>query len=198
MVHKFLFGLIAMFVLVTVVGAYPIPSGVPFRWEFQFEPGPFRLYVDTETGESYWYLTYTVMNRTKRDRIWAPKFTLYTDSGEILESGKNVSSRITNDIFVLMGNELLETQNEIIGDLLQGPENAREGIVIWPARILNVNEISMFIAGISGETIRVRNPITGEQVILYKTLHRKHLIPGDSQVRGSRPIELIEESWILR
>lgn len=198
MVHKFLFGLIAILVAVTMVKAYPVPAGVPFRWEFQFESGPFRLFVDEESGESFWYLTYTVMNRTNRDRIWAPKFTLFTDSGEILESGKNVPSRIVNDIFELMGNELLETQNEIIGDLLQGPENAREGLVVWPARVLNVNEISMFIAGISGETIRVRNPITGELVILYKTLHRKHLIPGDAQVRGSRPIELVEESWILR
>lgn len=198
MVHKILFGLIGALIAVSAVGAFPVPAGVPFRWEFQFETGPFRLFVDEESGESYWYLTYNVMNRTNRDRIWAPKFTLYTDSGEILESGKNVPSRITNDIFELMANELLETQNEIIGDLLQGPENAREGLVVWPARVLNVNEISMFIAGISGETIRVRNPISGEQVILYKTLHRKYIIPGDSLVRGSKPIELVEESWILR
>ena len=151
-----------------------------------------------DTGASYWFMTYQVQNKTKRDRIWAPKFTLFTDAGEILESGKSVSSQVTQDIYDLLGNEFIETQNEIIGDLLTGIENARDGLVIWPARILNVNEISMFIAGISGETIRVRNPISGEQVILYKTLQRDYLVPGDAQVRGSKPVDLVSQAWILR
>ena len=97
----------------------------------------------------------------------------------------------------LLGNEMIETQNEIIGDLLQGPENARDGLVIWPARVLQVNEITMFISGISGETIRVRNPITSEQVILYKTIQRNYLIPGAALARGSRPIQLSSKKWIL-
>ena len=187
-----------LMVLTSLAMAYPTPSGVKIRWELEFEAGDFRLYIDQETGDAYWWMNYTVTNRTKRDRIWAPKLTLFADSGEILESGKGVSSRITKDLKELLGNDLIETQNEIIGDLLQGPENAREGLAIWPARITQVNEITMFIAGISGETTRVLNPITSEEVILYKTLQRDYLIRGDALARGSQPIELIEDKWILR
>ncbi|MCZ6835314.1 MAG: hypothetical protein O7G85_06015 [Planctomycetota bacterium] len=143
-------------------------------------------------------MTYKVTNRTTRDRIWAPKFTLFTDAGEILESGKDVPTSITAEIHTLLKNQFLEKQNEIIGDLLQGPENAREGLVLWPARSLNVNEMTVFISGVSGESIRVRNPITGEQVFLYKTLQRNYLIPGDALARGTEAIGLVEEHWILR
>ena len=178
--------------------AYPTPAGVPYRWQFEFEAGDFRLYVDDESGDAYWWMPYKVTNRTDQDRIWAPKFTLFTDAGEILESGKDVPSRITEKIREMLNNPLIETQNEIIGDLLTGRENAREGLAIWPARILQTNEISMFISGISGETTRVTNPISGDQVILYKTLQRDYLIPGDALARGSDPIELVQEAWILR
>ncbi len=197
-IPQFSVSLLALLALACLASAYPVPSGTPFRWEFQFKAGDFRLYVDQETNEAYWWMHYTVTNRTKRDRIWAPKFTLFTDVGEILESGKGVPSTITSRIKDLLGNELIETQNEIIGDLLQGIENARDGLVIWPALVLQVNEITMFISGVSGETIRVRNPITSEQVILYKSIQRDYLIPGDALARGSRPIELSSEKWILR
>ncbi len=197
-IPQFFVSLLTLLAVVCLASAYPVPAGTPFRWEFQFKAGDFRLYVDQETNEAYWWMHYTVTNRTKRDRIWAPKFTLFTDVGEILESGKGVPSTITAKIKDLLGNELIETQNEIIGDLLQGPENARDGLVIWPARVLQVNEITMFISGISGESIRVRNPITSELVILYKTIQRNYLIPGDALARGSRPIELSSEKWILR
>ncbi len=200
--HSFRGGIALITLLLLAIAgsglAYPTPAGVPFRWQFEFEAGEFRLYVDEETGDAYWWMPYMVTNRTERDRIWAPKFTLYTDAGEIIESGKDVSSRVTEKIRALLNNPLIETQNEIIGDLLTGRENAREGLAIWPARVLQTNEISMFISGISGETTRVSNPITGEQVILYKTLQRNYLIPGDAMARGSDPIELVEETWILR
>ncbi len=197
-IPQFSVSLLALLAVVCLASAYPVPAGTPFRWEFEFKAGDFRLYVDPETNEAFWWMHYIVTNRTKRDRIWAPKFTLFTDVGEILESGKDVPSTTTAKIKDLLGNELIETQNEIIGDLLQGIENARDGLVIWPARVLQVNEITMFISGVSGETIRVRNPITSEQVILYKTRQRNYLIPGDAIARGSRPIELSSEKWILR
>ena len=197
-IRLFSCAMLAVLALAVGVQGYPVPSSTPFRWEFQFESGDFRLYVDQETGDAYWWMHYTVTNRTKRDRIWAPKFTLYTDGGEILESGKGVPSSITAQIKELLGNDLIETQNEIIGDLLQGEENARDGLVIWPARLLQINEITMFISGMSGETTRVRNPITGELVILYKTMQRNYLIPGEALARGSKPIGLVEATWILR
>ncbi len=188
----------AALVLAGAVGAFPEPAAVPHRWELRFTPGHFRLYTDPIDGASYWYFTYTVTNLTGRDQIWAPSFILYTDTGEILHSGRDVPTRAEESIRDLLGIPLLETQNEVIGDIFQGRENERDALAVWPARMTNVNEVSMFIGGLSGETAGVAHPVTGEQMILRKTLQREYLIRGNALARGSTPIELIEEHWIFR
>ena len=192
------FALLAVLVPVSGLLAYPKPARVPYRWELEFQSGDLRLYVDETSGDAYWYFTYQVTNRTGRDQLWAPRCTLFTDAGEIMVSGKGVPVRITRDIRDLLGNDLLENQNEIMDDLLQGPEHARDGVVVWPTREVTVNELTLFVRGVSGETGRVRNPLTGEVVVLYKTIQRDYLIPGDALARGSKPVDLVRQQWILR
>jgi hypothetical protein len=130
--------------------------------------------------------------------VWAPVFTLYTDEGEILASGEGVPSRVVADLLDLLGNPLLEEQNQIIGPFLHGRENAREGLAVWPARRLDVNELSVFVRGISGESVRVANPVSGEMITLYKTLQRDYLIRGNAPSRRGQPIEMVAEEWIMR
>ncbi len=189
---------LAVLVVISSALAYPKPAPIPPRWELEFQPGDLRVYVDPVADQAYWYFAYVVTNRTGRDRIWAPSFILFTDAGEILASGRGVTSRVASDLQELLGNELLENQNEIIGDIFHGREHAKEGLVIWPARNLDVNEISMFVAGITGETAPVDDPITGEVVVLRKTLQRDYLVPGDVLPRGSAPIDLVAERWVMR
>jgi len=178
--------------------AYPKPAPIPPRWELEFQPGDLRLYVDPVEDQAYWYFAYVVTNRTGRGRIWAPSFVLFTDAGEILASGRGVASRVASDLQELLGNALLENQNEIIGEIFHGREHAKDGLVIWPARNLDVNEISMFVAGITGETAPVDDPVTGEVIVLRKTLQRDYLVPGDVLPRGSAPIDLVAERWVMR
>jgi hypothetical protein len=123
---------------------------------------------------------------------------LFTDAGEILASGRNVPNRVTNDLLELLANPFLEPQTAIIGEIHQGAEHAKEGLVVWPARDVLVNEVSLFVAGISGETARVVNPLNGDEIILRKTLHLRYLIPGDLLARGSKPVDLVDQRWILR
>jgi hypothetical protein len=190
----------ALAVLPAISGAlaYPRPAAVAPRWELEFEPGELRLYVDQDSGGAYWYFTYMVTNRTGRDQVWAPTFALFTDAGEILPSGRGVPSRVAADIKTLLGNEFLEHQNEIIGEIFHGRDHAKEGLVVWPARHLEVNERSLFIAGASGETASVVNPMTGERVLLRKTLQRDYLIRGDAIARGSKPVALRSQRWVMR
>lgn len=190
----------AAIVLAAAAGAmaHPRPSAIPQRWELEFEPGPLRLYVDPDLGESYWYFTYVVTNRTGREQVWAPTFTLYTDAGEILASGRGVPSAVNRALIELLGNELLETQNEIIGEIFYGREFAKEGLVVWPAQHLEVNEMSLFVAGTSGETATVVHPVTRATLVLRKTLERDYLVPGDAPGRGSEPVPLVAEQWIMR
>ena len=57
---------------------------------------------------------------------------------------------------------------------------------------------SLFIAGTSGETARVKNPIDGSEVILRKTMQRDYLSPGDATARGSEPAQLVSQEWVMR
>jgi hypothetical protein len=187
----------ALAITASVVG-FPKPAAVPYRWELSFEPGDLRLHVDDVTGAAYWYFTYMVTNQTGKDQLWAPSLVLYTDTGEILPAGKDVPVRITQELLALLGNPLMEDQNQIIGDIHQGKEHAKEGLVVWPVGNLEVNEISLFISGISGETARIKNPVSSEEVILRKTLQRDYLIPGEALARRREPAELVSQAWILR
>lgn len=189
---------LGVFIIACTAMAYPRPAAVPYRWELHFEPGPLRLYVDDLENAAYWYFTYTVTNRTGRDQTWAPTFVLFTDAGEILHSGEHVPQRVTREIMDMLGNQLAQNQYEIIGEILQGREHAKDGIVVWPARQLNITELSLFVSGTSGETARVKNPVTDEESLLRKTLQRDYLIPGSPLARGSREIELVDQRWIFR
>ena len=188
----------AVFTTACAIGAHPKPAPVPYRWELDFEAGDLRMYVDPSSRDAYWYFTYTVTNRTGKDQLWAPNMVVFTDTGDILQAGRDVPTQITEDLLKLLGNALMQDQNDIIGDILQGKENAKDGLVIWPARNTKVNELSLFIAGISGETARVKNPESGTEVILRKTLQRDYLIPGNAEARGNDPIDLVEQTWIMR
>ena len=190
--------LLGIAILAGIAQAFPRPSAVPYRWQLDFNAGALRIYVDSSTGDAYWYFSYTVTNRTGNDQLWAPSMVLYTDEGEILSSGAGVPSSIEEDIRDLLGNPLLELQHEIIGDILQGEEHARDGLAVWPVKSRKVNELSLLIGGLSGETARIRNPVTGESVILRKTLKRDYLIRGDALARGSKPIEMVDSEWVLR
>jgi hypothetical protein len=189
---------LAVLLAISSALAYPRPAAIAPRWELEFEAGDLRLYVDPDGGGTYWYFTYKVTNRTGRDQVWAPTFALFTDAGEILPSGRSVPARVAADLKALLGNQFLEHQNEIIGEIFHGRDHAKEGLIVWPARQVGVNEVSMFIAGTSGETATVVNPITGERVLLRKTLQRDYLIPGDAVARGSKPVEMKSQRWVMR
>lgn len=178
--------------------AYPRPSIVPTRWELEFDAGALRIYVDPQTEQPYWYFTYTVTNRTDNDQVWAPRFTLFTDAGNIMVSGRDVPRRVVENLMMLLNNPFLEDQNEIIGEIYQGREHAREGLVLWPAENLDVTDVTLFIAGISGETARVTHPQTGDEIILRKTLQRDYEVPGMIVPRRFNEAELVDQQWILR
>ncbi|MGI9014160.1 MAG: hypothetical protein ACR2GY_07920 [Phycisphaerales bacterium] len=178
--------------------AYPTPSSVPTRWQLNFKSGELRLYVDPATNDAYWWFTYKVTNFTGNERYWAPRLTLFTDRGEIMDAGQAVPPRIERELIAYMGNELLERQNTVIGKIFVGEPNAIEGLAVWPAERLDASRMSLFVTGISGETVEVTDPVTGSKVIMQKTLQRDYLVPGDPLARGDSPAEVQGERWVMR
>src|SRR5262245_55330533 len=85
-------GLTAWLGLPGLVAAAPKPAAVPQRWALDFQPGELRLFTDGRDGRVYWFFTYKVTNSTDQDLIYAPEFTLLTENGDILVSGRDVPS----------------------------------------------------------------------------------------------------------
>ncbi|MCB9848943.1 MAG: hypothetical protein H6814_11065 [Phycisphaeraceae bacterium] len=185
------------------VQAAPEPSPVPTRWQLDLRPGPLRIAtVIDETGlpRAYFYLTYDVVNNTGHDIFFAPSFELASEDGEIRLAGKGVPSVVTNELLARLRDPLLLDQISMAtaGELLQGEENGRSGLVIWPADGLKVDEIKVFAMGFSGETRTITKPDTGEQVTLRKTLMMIHETPGEITGKGDRPLHRTSQRWILR
>ncbi|MEE2682203.1 MAG: hypothetical protein VX641_07520 [Planctomycetota bacterium] len=154
-------------------------SQAPQIWTLDIKPGPLRLYVDPIDDRHYHYFTYQVVNSTKADRMFAPTIELFTDTGQILPSGSGVSSQVSRRLMGHLANPLMEDEHQIIGDLKQGKEHAKDGLVIWEAVDLDTNQITIFVTGLSNGINRVPHPVTGEDVLLRKTLRLDYVIPGN-------------------
>ncbi|MGP1271744.1 MAG: hypothetical protein ACTS22_00255 [Phycisphaerales bacterium] len=183
----------------------PEPDPIPQRWQLDIEVGPMRL-AKVEVPERgvlpFFYMTYRVTNNSGEDLQFAPSFELGNEDGDLVRAGVDVPREVREHLLDLLDNPLLEDQIEIIGTLLQGRENAKDGLVIWPAVDLDADELNMYASGFSGETqiVPFTDPETGEQIELTfrKTYMVRYSTPGSLVGRGSRPLQVVAERWIMR
>lgn len=196
---------VLMLGLVMVGGMAPEPDAIPTRWELDYQPGPLRVAMVTDANGStraYFYMTYRVTNYSGQDLIFAPSLDLVTDRGTIRRSGRDVPPEVTQHILTSLRDPLLEDQISILGQILQGVENAKDGLAVWPADDLETDSIEVFIAGLSGENkpIVLRDPETkrNKRVMLRKTLMLEYETPGVLTGRGATPLELENTVWVMR
>lgn len=187
----------------TTLQAAPEPSPVATEWEFTFEPGPLRLaWVDVNgQPKPYYYLTYRVTNHWGGVKLFAPDVSLMTDNANVLRSGRDVSLAVTQEIMNRLDNPLLESQIDIVSDVLEGVEHARDGIVIWPADDLLADELTVFFAGLSGEFqsyVVGRDGNNPQRYTLRKTMMLRYSTPGELAQQGDQPFQLVEKRWVMR
>ncbi len=187
-----------------MAGLAPEPDPVARRWELKVELGPMRvttLPVQMAGGtenRSFFYTTYRVTNRSGNDVLFAPSFELAFGNGKPIRSGRDVPSDVTKTLLTKMQNPFLQDQIAIIGQLLQGEENARDGIVIWSAESLAPEKLTMYAAGFSGETATVILPDSKTKTVLRKSLMVRYDTGGDMGGRGDKPLGAAEQRWIMR
>lgn len=185
----------------SAVRAAPEPEPIPRRWEYRLEMGDLRLACVDVPGlgfQTFFYLNYQVTNTTGEARFFAPSFELATDLGAVLRSGRSVPPIVADILLDRSGNPFLLNEIDIQGQFLEGKENARDGLVIWRADNLQVDEVTIYAAGFSGETRSVTRPDNGETVLLRKTLMLRHDTPGDLNCRGEPALDRSETRWIMR
>jgi hypothetical protein len=180
--------------IVCSVHGYPKASDRAHRWQLRLETSDLRFYRDTSTGGGYWILVYEVTNETKEDRRWIPQFDLVTDKGEIIEDGEDVPRNVQLTLLDMFGDPLMKSQSDASGPLLRGEENAIRGLTIWKAGHEDVREIQVFAGGVSGDTVDVSLPISGETKKLHRVLQYSWSVNGGLeqihlQPLPSRPVD---------
>jgi len=196
----------------------PEPTAIPSAWELSFlfeNPRAIRL---TLPGESkprvFWYMRYSVVNQTGQDVLFVPEFILYTDTGQLLRSGRGVAPNVFTQIKTTVNEPLLQDLTQVAGKLLQGEDNAKYGVAIWPDFDPEAGSFNVFVGGLSGETAKVDLPrpmevvettpegekvtVKRSSILLAKTLDLNFRIPGEAAARTRTPATLIAKNWVMR
>ncbi len=183
----------------------PEPDPVPRRWQLDFTPGALRtvtLTMADGTVRSFAYMTYKVVNNTGQDLLFAPSLEMSTDEGSLIRAGREVPAEATRRILESLQNPFLQDQISVVGPLLQGEENAREGLAVWLLPDVSVAELTVYVAGLSGETraIETKDSKTGEtnRTLLRKTMMIKYFGPGEVDPASGNEIYRADDRWILR
>ena len=180
---------------------YPKPSPYPRSWELKFEHGiPKRVVVQVQGSpvpKAYWYLTYTVTNETDKEQLFLPAFELLTEDGRVIRNDINIPGAVFNAIKKREGMKFLQPAAMIGGELRLGPDQAKDGVAIWPEPAARMGQFSIFVSGLSGETATVKGP-DGKDVILRKTLQLNYLIRGDEIYPGEDEVNENPSEWVMR
>lgn len=190
---------------IAMLALAPEPDPIPTRWQLEMRPGDLRLIsVEASPGEprAYAFLSYRVTNNTGQDLPFVPAFDLATEEGVVVRSGQSVPASVTVQVLKLLNNEFMQDQIGILGTLQQGPENAKDGVVIWPLPDLLTDRLTVYAAGFSGESkpVMTTDPATGEKVrkTLRKVRALRYTTPGDLILDASTPLNLLFDEWIMR
>ena len=185
----------------TRLTAAPEPAPIPptGTWELTFKNFSPERFDTVENGKkvTYWYLRYTVTNNTGRAVLFTPDFELLTDSGQAAVAYKGVDRATYGKIKALWNSKLLESPFEILGRLLEGDDNARDGVAIWANIDGDARFFTILVQGLSNETTTTKNPLTGAEVVLQKTLQLDYKIPGQQIGIDPKP-EFKGKKWVMK
>jgi len=206
---------VAMVIAFGVGQAHTAPkhSFIPISWELDIKadlPQAIELQLPGQArSKVFWYIRYTVTNRTDEDQFFVPEFTLYTDTGQKLLAGRGVSGRVFQAIKKRHNDPLMKDITGMTRKLLQGADNARRGVAIWPDFEPAAAGFDVFIGGLSGETAEVTPPkpvtikehgkaVVKKTIVLAKTRRLTYRIVGKPQMRARTPLRLTSKGWVMR
>ncbi|MCK5113376.1 MAG: hypothetical protein KAR11_01285 [Phycisphaerae bacterium] len=196
----------------------PTPSVATANWQINIDyqsPEPLLLKIPGEAKpQLFWYFRYTVTNRTGKERSFHPNIVLFTNTGEIIQAGDGVSPIVFEKIRSIANNPLLLDQWSIGGKLLQGQDNAKDGVAIFRDFDPKATSFDIFVGGLSGETTSIKLPapikvtesgpdgkertITKTKVFLTKTLRLNYIAASEAAQRQRSKVQLVEKDWIMR
>ena len=182
--------------------AFPEPNIVQSSWQLDVKydhPRVINVRLPGQTTTTvYWFVTYTVTNNSGADQNFIPELTLLTDAGDLVRGNRNIPPTVFRQLKEELKNPLLRGPSEVVGKILQGPDNAIDGIAIWQMPDHDVDSVTLFFGGLSGETHKVENPVTNETTLLRRTLKMEYQTPGSLERQSRKPWIFKGQEWVVR
>jgi hypothetical protein len=175
------------------------PSRIPVSWELTIKHGTLERVTVPLAGkdQTFWFMRYSVINNSGRDILFTPSFEILAETGTAVTALKAVPAPVFDKIKSLYNNPYLLSPTNIDGKLLQGDDNAKDGVAIFPTLDSEARNFQLFFMGLSGETSEVLNPLTKKPVILQKTLELDFNLPGQAIGIDPQP-KLLATKWVMK
>lgn len=193
--------LVVLFAAALTLHAYPEPSAAVRTWQLEItyrDPQPIAVPDVAGNLQWYWYMPYKIVNLTGTERNFIPEVTIATDEGDIIAAGRGIPARVFDAVSQRLANPLLISPVQIIGRILQGEDNAKESVAIWADPVHDVAELQIFFEGLSGDTTQIAHPLTGDTVLMRKTLMLNYGLPGHAPTPQQQTLVPIDTRWIMR
>jgi len=203
--------LVTLMICCVSVIAAPEPALVPppGTWQLDLElhgePQQISITLPGDTQpRRFWYLLYTITNKTGEDVEFIPQFDLYTDTFQVRQAGVKVRRPVFDAIQARYSKSipLLEPQSMVTGRILQNGDNARDSVAIFEDFDPNATSVKIFVAGLSNETVTIKSPSlnnnSAKEYLLRKTLMLEYQVPGDRYNLDKRVMLYRNREWIMR
>ncbi len=182
---------------------HPEPDIISSSWVLDFEwDTPKAIAVADPAGKLtwYWFMTYKVTNHTGQERLFVPEFEVSDDTGRILAANRGIPPTVYAEVERVVGNPLLKSPTQAVGRLLQGDDFALESVAIWEAAYEDIDQMNVFVGGLSGETATIEHPDPDidETIQLRRTRMLTFSAPGFYESVQYQPIEIDVEQDVMR
>ena len=204
-----------IFILIAVAGnlwAYPEPAVVqrPGDWTLEVVfSQPQQISVKSPgdpATKRYWYIILTLTNRIGSDVPFYPACDLMTDTFQILPAGKGIRQGVFEQIKLRHQGRypFLEHVDFAGNRILEGVDNTKDIVVIWPDFEPKAKNITLFMAGFSNETVAIDHPAATDdqgnptKVYLRKTLALEYAVGADAKLRALAKLAYKGKRWVMR
>jgi hypothetical protein len=179
----------------TVDVRYSLPMQIVVRLAGQQQP------------QRFWYTVVTLTNNTIQEEI--PLYLecqITTDTFQTVPAGKGVRKEVFDQIKMKHQGQypFLESMDFQDTRLRKGADNARDIVIIWPEFDPAAKQISLFIAGLSNESVAVKHPVEKDaqgnpkEVYLQKTLQLIYANTTDPELRNRAALNPVRQDWVMR
>ena len=209
MKKNLLFLLLALTAINAMAAPRPAMVPLPGIWTLDTEFENLRPIIWSPKGSSpqrYWYMILSLTNNSPQTVPFYPSIELMTDTFCIVQADDFPSAAIFQSIKLANQGKypFLVSYDDIENSIKRGSDNTLDFAVIFRDFDPKAKSISVFIAGLSNETVTIEHPTEKDssgnpiKVRLRKTLEINYKVPGDNTAKSSRSLVFESVEWVMR